>query len=41
MESADVSYKDAAAKNWYQNASAVTGMSWRYLKVPQQPFELL
>lgn len=41
MESAEVSQKDAAAGNWCENASALTGTSWRYRKVPQKGFEVL
>jgi len=41
MESSEVSQKDAAAENWCENASALTGNPWRYLKVPQKGFEVL
>jgi type III restriction enzyme len=41
MESAEVSQKDAAAENWCENASALTGNRWGYLKVPQKGFEVL
>jgi hypothetical protein len=41
MESSEVSQKDAAAKNWCENASALTKIPWQYLKVPQKGFELL
>ena len=41
MESAEVSQKDAAAENWRANASALTGVVWHYLKVPQKGFEVL
>jgi type III restriction enzyme len=41
MESAEVSQKDAAASNWCENASGLTGVSWRYVKVPQKGFEVL
>src|ERR1700674_1763498 len=41
MESAEVSQKDAAAANWCENASALTRIPWRYLKVPQKGFEVL
>ena len=41
MESAEVSQKDAAAANWCENASALTKISWRYVKVPQKGFEVL
>ena len=41
MESAEVSQKDAAAANWCENASALTKIPWRYVKVPQKGFEVL
>jgi len=41
MESAEVSQKDAAAANWCENASMLTGIPWRYVKVPQKGFEAL
>jgi type III restriction enzyme len=41
MESAEVSQKDSAAENWCENASALTGSTWRYLKVPQKGLEVL
>jgi type III restriction enzyme len=41
MESAEVSQKDAAAANWCENASMLTGVSWRYRKIPQKGFEIL
>lgn len=41
MESAEVSQKDAAAENWCENASVLTGTSWRYRKIPQKGFEVL
>ncbi len=41
MESSEVSQKDAAAKNWCENASTLTGVPWRYVKVPQKGFEIL
>ena len=41
MESSEVSQKDAAAANWCENASALTKVPWRYLKVPQKGFEVL
>ncbi len=36
MESAEVSQKDSAAKNWCENASALTKTQWNYRKVPQK-----
>src|SRR5438270_5273579 len=41
MESAEVSQKDAAATNWCENASNLTGTLWRYRKIPQKGFEIL
>ena len=41
MESAEVSQKDAAASNWCENASALTGTPWRYRKIPLKGFEVL
>lgn len=40
-ETGDVAHKDAAASQWSENATALTGKSWKYLKVPQKAFELL
>ena len=41
MESAEVSQKDAGASNWCENASSLTEVTCRYLKVPQKGFEVL
>src|SRR6266496_2244515 len=41
METADVSHKDAAARNWCQNATQLTGTQWKYAKIPQKAFEVL
>jgi type III restriction enzyme len=41
MESAEVSQKDAAAANWCENATLLTGTSWQYIKIPQKAFEVL
>jgi hypothetical protein len=41
MESAEVSQKNAAAANWCENATGLTGVSWRCVKVPQKGFEVL
>jgi type III restriction enzyme len=41
MESSEVSQKDAAAKNWCENASTLTKVPWRYMKIPQKGFEIL
>jgi type III restriction enzyme len=40
-ETDDVSYKDAAAVRWCENANFLTNTQWRYLKVPQKAFEVL
>jgi len=36
-----VARKDAAATLWCENATALTGTTWRYLKVPQRDFAKL
>jgi len=41
MESAEVSQKDSAAKNWCENASSLTQIAWQYRKVAQKGFEVL
>ncbi|HEX5412806.1 MAG TPA: DEAD/DEAH box helicase family protein [Terriglobia bacterium] len=41
QETSDVSRKDAAALRWCENASRLTGSSWRYMKIPQPDFEEL
>jgi type III restriction enzyme len=41
MESSEVSQKDAAAANWCENATMLTKLPWRYMKVPQKGFEVL
>ncbi len=33
--------KDRAAVRWCENASALTGKTWKYEKVPQKEFEQL
>jgi type III restriction enzyme len=40
-ETGDVPYKDAAAAQWCENATALTGKKWMYLKVQQKAFEML
>ena len=40
-EDIEVRLKDEAAKRWCDNATLLTGTSWRYLKVPQKEFEQL
>lgn len=41
QESAEVSFKDQAATQWCENATALTDTHWRYRKVPQHDFEAL
>ena len=38
QETAEVAHKDRAAENWAENASRLTGVTWRYVKVPQKEF---
>ncbi|PYV83610.1 MAG: hypothetical protein DMG93_07915 [Acidobacteria bacterium] len=40
-ETAEVFHKDLAARNWCENATALTKTQWRYIKVPQKAFEML
>lgn len=40
-ETGEVPYKDAAATQWCENATALTGTKWAYLKVSQKAFEML
>ena len=40
-ETEEVQFKDRAAQTWCENATALTGMPWRYLKVPQNAFKKL
>ncbi len=40
-ETEDVAHKDAAATQWCENATKLSGTKWQYLKVPQKAFELL
>lgn len=40
-ETEEVQYKDRAAVQWCENATALTGTLWRYLKVPQKQFKSL
>ena len=35
----DVAHKDASIRDWCEKISAQTGQAWRYLKVPQRPFD--
>ncbi len=41
QETAEVERKDEAAQRWCEDASGLTGIVWRYLKVPQKQFEQL
>ncbi len=41
LETAEVQYKDRAAKLWCENATLLTGKSWSYIKVPQREYERL
>src|SRR3989441_134063 len=41
QETAEVARKDAAASQWCENTTKLTGTSWNYLKVPQKEFEAL
>jgi type III restriction enzyme len=38
-ETAEVPFKDRAARIWSENATLLTGTQWQYLKVPQKDFE--
>jgi type III restriction enzyme len=40
-ETGEVPHKDAAATQWCENATALTGTKWAYLKVQQKAFETL
>jgi type III restriction enzyme len=40
-ETEEVSFKDRAASTWCENASSLTGIAWRYLKVKQTAFKKL
>ena len=41
QETPEVQRKDEAAQRWCDDATALTGVRWRYLKVPQKQFEQL
>ncbi len=41
QETVEVLRKDRAAQVWSDNATALTGITWRYLKVPQKEYESL
>jgi hypothetical protein len=36
-----VKLKDQAAERWCENATELTEIEWRYIKVPQKEFEEL
>jgi type III restriction enzyme len=38
-ETEEVRYKDQAARLWCENATALCGTTWRYLKVKQKAFK--
>ena len=41
MESEETEYKDQAATHWCENATTLTGKTWRYKKVSQHKFSQL
>jgi type III restriction enzyme len=41
QENTDMARKDAAAMLWCENATLLSGTTWRYLKVPQKAFTSL
>ncbi len=41
QESVEVQFKDRAARLWCENATALTGQAWRYLKIPQKEYDKL
>jgi len=41
QETPEVKHKDEAARRWCEDATRLSGTSWRYLKVPQKQFEQL
>lgn len=40
-ETIEVAHKDRAARLWCENATLLTGIAWRYVKVPQSEFAKL
>lgn len=40
-EDIEVKLKDEAASYWCENATALCGVTWNYLKIPQNEFEVL
>ena len=41
QESPEVAFKDQAATQWCEYATSLTGVAWRYRKIPQGGFEEL
>lgn len=41
QETSEVARKDAAAVQWCESATELTGTTWKYLKIPQKEFEML
>jgi type III restriction enzyme len=41
QETPEVGFKDRAATQWCENATALTGRTWRYRKIPQNEFQAL
>ncbi len=41
QESVEVAFKDRAATLWCENATTLTGTTWRYVKVPQKEYKKL
>jgi len=39
QEDEKVRFKDIAATNWCENASQLTGLQWKYAKIPQKLFD--
>jgi type III restriction enzyme len=39
LEDPDVPHKDARARRWARDASALAGRDWAYEKVPQKTFD--
>jgi type III restriction enzyme len=40
-EDVDVAHKDRAARIWCDNATLLTGIAWRYVKIPQPEYQKL
>jgi type III restriction enzyme len=41
LEDVNVAYKDRAARLWCENATTLTGKTWRYMKVQQEEYNRL